>query len=102
MGAGDLVSVGGSAAAASTPAAQFQAAVSSGGVAWRDCLLQIMQEGSHAQTALVCQIWTSLLSRQALAKDVNLSRISGAIMDALSMHVQHPLNSTKEVCNTLP
>ena len=92
MGAGVLIS----AMPDSRAAADFQAAVS-GEVLWRNRLLQIMQAGSHAQAALVCQIWTSLLSRKALADNVNSGCVSGAALEALGMHLQPTHDTSKKV-----
>ena len=97
MGAGDLISVASSSAATgSSAAADFQGAVS-GETFWGNRLLQIMQEGSHAQATLVCQIWTSLLSRKAFADNVKSPRVSGAVIEALDRHLQPPYDASKKV-----
>ena len=80
-----------------TAATRFQATVA-GNTAWSQRLLHLMQEGSHGQAALACQIWTSLLSAQTLANSADSSVLSETGMKALSKRLGPPCDISNKVC----
>lgn len=94
------MSVEGSSPAEITAADRFRAAVACGDNFWRDSLLQMMQGSSHAQATLVCQIWTTLVSKQAkleISEKPDLSLVCEMVLKSLCQHLEAPCDAVQKV-----